>query len=79
MISYGTGCFTLFNTGFQPVTSKNGLLTTVAFQLGKDAPALYALEGSVAIAGAAIKWLKDQMGLISSPEEISKTGVTVHD
>lgn len=52
--TYGTGCFLLYNTGTMPVNSVHGLLTTVAFQLGKNAPPIYALEGSVAIAGAAL-------------------------
>lgn len=52
--TYGTGCFLLYNTGTQNVTSDHGLLTTVAYQFGPDAPPHYALEGSVAIAGAAI-------------------------
>lgn len=52
--TYGTGCFLLYNTGEENVLSTHGLLTTVAYQFGSDAPPIYALEGSVAIAGAAI-------------------------
>lgn len=53
--TYGTGCFLLYNTGTASFLSSHGLLTTVGYQLGKDVPAVYALEGSVAIAGAAIR------------------------
>uniref|UniRef100_A0A672IW45 Probable glycerol kinase n=1 Tax=Salarias fasciatus TaxID=181472 RepID=A0A672IW45_SALFA len=68
--TYGTGCFLLRNTGTKPVMSDHGLLTTVAYKLGKDAPACYALEGSVAIAGAMVQWLKDNMGIVKSSSEI---------
>uniref|UniRef100_A0A3Q3RYH1 glycerol kinase n=1 Tax=Mastacembelus armatus TaxID=205130 RepID=A0A3Q3RYH1_9TELE len=70
--TYGTGCFLLRNTGTKPVMSDHGLLTTVAYKLGKDEPACYALEGSVAIAGAVVRWLKDNMGIVQSSEEIEK-------
>ncbi len=70
--TYGTGCFMLFNTGNEPVFSSNGLLTTVGYKLGPNAKATYALEGSVAIAGAAVKWLRDNMGIIKESSEISK-------
>ena len=60
--TYGTGCFLLVNTGDKPVLSKNGLLTTVAWQIGKDVT--YALEGSVFIGGAVVQWLRDEMKLI---------------
>lgn len=53
--TYGTGCFLLYNTGSEAVLSKHGLLTTVAYQFGPDSPPVYALEGSVAIAGAAVR------------------------
>ncbi len=62
--TYGTGNFALLNTGTEIVRSKNGLLTTVCFKLG-DAPAHYALEGSVAVTGSAIQWLRDQLGIIT--------------
>ncbi|XP_007518565.1 glycerol kinase 2 [Erinaceus europaeus] len=68
--TYGTGCFLLCNTGRKCIFSEHGLLTTVAYKLGKDKPACYALEGSVAIAGAAARWLRDNLGIIDSPQEI---------
>lgn len=74
--TFGTGCFLLYNAGSVPVSSSHGLLSTVAYQFGKDANPVYALEGSVAIAGAAIGWLKNNMSLIDSSgeaEEIAKT------
>ncbi|KAI9016978.1 glycerol kinase 2 [Gaertneriomyces semiglobifer] len=77
--TYGTGCFMLFNTGDKPVISSHGLLTTVGYKLGKDAPAIYALEGSVAIAGAAVKWLRDNMKLIQSASEINDLAAKVPD
>src|SRR5262249_57236861 len=58
--TYGTGCFLLMNTGPEPVASKHGLLTTVGYKLGQE-PACYALEGSVAIAGALVQWLRDNL------------------
>ncbi|CAB1329154.1 unnamed protein product [Coregonus sp. 'balchen'] len=70
--TYGTGCFLLRNTGVTPVMSDHGLLTTLAYKLGKDSPACYALEGSVAIAGAVVRWLKDNLGIIQSSAEIEK-------
>uniref|UniRef100_A0A3Q1BF90 glycerol kinase n=1 Tax=Amphiprion ocellaris TaxID=80972 RepID=A0A3Q1BF90_AMPOC len=57
---------------YQPVMSEHGLLTTVAYKMGKDEPACYALEGSVAIAGAVVRWLKDNMGIVQSSSEIEK-------
>ncbi|XP_028766399.1 glycerol kinase [Neltuma alba] len=68
--TYGTGAFILLNTGEEIVTSTHGLLTTLAFKLGPNAPANYALEGSIAIAGAAVQWLRDSLGIISSAKEI---------
>lgn len=65
--TYGTGCFLLMNTGTQPVFSKNGLVTTVAW--GLDGKVTYALEGSIFVAGAAIQWLRDEMRLIDSAED----------
>ena len=76
--TYGTGCFLLMNTGEQAVPSRYGLLTTVACKLG-DAPAHYALEGSVAIAGALVQWLRDNLGLIQSSAEIEPLARTVKD
>ncbi|GAB1603288.1 glycerol kinase-like isoform X1 [Argonauta hians] len=68
--TYGTGCFLLYNTGSQPIQSKHGLLTTVAYQLGKKKPVTYALEGAIAIAGACVQWLRDNLGMIKDPAEI---------
>ncbi|KAL1517675.1 hypothetical protein ABEB36_001410 [Hypothenemus hampei] len=62
--TYGTGCFLLYNTGTIKVSSAHGLITTVAYQLGPKSQPIYALEGSVAIAGAALNWLKDNMNLL---------------
>ena len=67
--TYGTGNFLLVNTGERPVASKNGLLTTVAYRLG-DAPAAYALEGSIAVTGALVQWLRDNLGVIGKASEI---------
>ncbi|KAL1809732.1 hypothetical protein ACET3Z_026722 [Daucus carota] len=70
--TYGTGAFILLNTGDQMINSTHGLLSTVAFKLGPNAPTNYALEGSIAIAGAAVQWLRDGLGLIGSASEIEK-------
>ncbi|XP_057582911.1 glycerol kinase 2 [Hippopotamus amphibius kiboko] len=70
--TYGTGCFLLCNTGHKCVFSEHGLLTTVAYKLGKDKPVCYALEGSVAIAGGVIRWLRDNLGIIKTAEESEK-------
>ncbi len=67
--TYGTGCFLLLNTGEEMVASRSGLLTTVGYQIGENAP-VYALEGSVAIAGALVQWLRDNLQLISSAPEV---------
>ncbi|XP_072302977.1 glycerol kinase 3 isoform X1 [Eucyclogobius newberryi] len=75
--TYGTGCFLLRNTGSKPVMSDHGLLTTVAYKLGRDKPACYALEGSVAIAGAVVRWLQDNLGIIASHEELEKLAAAV--
>ncbi|XP_020792218.1 glycerol kinase isoform X1 [Boleophthalmus pectinirostris] len=75
--TYGTGCFLLRNTGSKPVMSDHGLLTTVAYKLGRDKPACYALEGSVAIAGAVVRWLQDNLGIIASHEELEKLAASV--
>jgi len=76
--TYGTGNFALLNTGTQIVRSKNGLLTTVCFKLG-DEPAHYALEGSVAVTGSAIQWLRDQLGIISNAAETEGLAASVPD
>ena len=76
--TYGTGCFLLMNTGERPVQSKHGLLTTVAYKLGRQ-PARYALEGSVAIAGALVQWLRDNLGLIRTSAEVEELAQSVED
>jgi glycerol kinase len=76
--TYGTGCFLLMNSGTSPVLSKYGLLTTVGFKFG-DKPAQYALEGSVAITGALVQWVRDNLGLISKSSEIESLARTVKD
>ncbi|XP_039280634.1 glycerol kinase [Nilaparvata lugens] len=67
--TYGTGCFLLYNTGTLIVQSTHGLLTTVGYQLGKKAPVIYALEGSIAIAGVAMRWLRDNLHLLKRVED----------
>ena len=67
--TYGTGCFLLLNTGTEPVQSKSGLLTTVAYQRSGEA-ARYASEGSVAVAGSLVQWMRDKLGMIRSASEI---------
>jgi glycerol kinase len=76
--TYGTGCFLLLNTGERPVASTHGLLTTVAYKFGAKA-ACYALEGSVAIAGALVQWLRDNLGLIETSAEIETLARGVED
>jgi len=76
--TYGTGCFLLMNTGGKPVHSKFGLLTTVAYRLGKQ-PAAYALEGSIAITGALVQWIRDNFGLIDKSSDIESLARTVKD
>jgi glycerol kinase len=76
--TYGTGCFMLLNTGEKPVPSKAGLLTTMGYKIG-DAPAVYALEGSIAITGALIQWLRDNLGLIQSSAEVEALAQSVED
>jgi glycerol kinase len=76
--TYGTGCFLLMNTGPKPVRSNAGLITTVAYQLGSAAPC-YALEGSVAIAGALVQWLRDNLRLITESAQIETLAREVDD
>ncbi len=76
--TYGTGCFLLLNTGENPVASTHGLLTTVAYKLGGQ-PACYALEGSIAITGALVQWIRDNLGLIEKSEDIELLSNTVKD
>jgi glycerol kinase len=76
--TYGTGCFMLLNTGEKPVESKSGLLTTLAYKIGNQ-KAVYALEGSIAITGALVQWLRDNLGLIRHSSEIEALAQTVKD
>jgi glycerol kinase len=76
--TYGTGNFLLLNTGNELVRSKNGLLTTVCYKFGDDA-AVYALEGSIAVTGSAVQWLRDQLGIISGAAEIEPLAASVPD
>ena len=76
--TYGTGCFLLMNTGTCPVQSKNGLLTTLAYKIG-DQPAHYALEGSIAITGALVQWMRDNLKMIETSSDIEKLANTVED
>jgi glycerol kinase len=76
--TYGTGSFLLLNTGTTPVVSERGLLTTVGYQVGTEAP-VYALEGSIAVTGALVQWLRDNLGLISSAGEINELAGQVED
>jgi glycerol kinase len=76
--TYGTGNFLLMNTGTELVRSKNGLLSTVCYQVGTDRP-VYALEGSIAVTGSAVQWLRDQLGIISGAAEIEALAASVQD
>jgi glycerol kinase len=76
--TYGTGCFLLMNTGERLVPSNFGLLTTVAYKFGNE-PARYALEGGVAIAGALVQWLRDNLGMIEKSADIEPLARTVND
>ena len=76
--TYGTGCFMLLHTGDDPVASSNGMLTTVAYQI-EGMQAQYALEGSVAIAGAGVQWLRDNLGLIESAADVEDLAASVED
>jgi glycerol kinase len=76
--TYGTGCFMILNTGTELVQSKNGLLTTVCYKFGKE-DTVYALEGSIAITGALVQWLRDNLKLIDSAPEVEDLAKTVED
>ncbi|SFD39891.1 glycerol kinase GlpK [Streptomyces aidingensis] len=76
--TYGTGTFLLMNTGEQPVSSYHGLLTTVGYRIGGQRP-VYALEGAIAVTGALVQWMRDQMGLISTAAEIETLALSVED
>ena len=75
--TYGTGCFMLMNTGTKPIASKNNLLTTVAWRIGKRTE--YALEGSIFIAGAVVQWLRDGLGIIKASSEVESLAAQVTD
>ncbi|MBA3310950.1 MAG: glycerol kinase GlpK [Nocardioidaceae bacterium] len=76
--TYGTGNFMLLNTGEEQVPSENGLLTTVCYKIG-DRPPIYALEGSIAVTGALVQWMRDNLGIIKDAPEIEKLAQTVDD
>ncbi|WP_353950371.1 glycerol kinase GlpK [Knoellia sp. S7-12] len=76
--TYGTGNFMLLNTGEEKVPSENGLLTTVCYKIGDNAP-IYALEGSIAVTGSLVQWVRDNLGLIGSAPEIEKLAMSVED
>jgi glycerol kinase len=76
--TYGTGCFLLMNVGDTPIASKCGLLTTLAYKLGEQ-PAVYALEGSIAITGALVQWVRDNLGLIDKSSDIETLAMSVTD
>ncbi len=75
--TYGTGCFMLMNVGDKPQISKNRLLATLAWKLGPESPAQFALEGSVFIAGAVVQWLRDGLGIIQSSSEVESLAASV--
>jgi len=76
--TYGTGCFMILNTGEEIVPSKNGLLTTVCYKIGDDKP-IYALEGSIAVTGSLVQWLRDNLKMFSSAPEIEELAASVED
>jgi glycerol kinase len=76
--TYGTGCFMIMNTGEEIVPSKNGLLTTVCYKIGEDKP-IYALEGSIAVTGSLVQWLRDNLKMFSSAPEIEELAASVDD
>ena len=76
--TYGTGCFMLMNTGTTPVLSRNGLLTTVCYQIEGQKP-VYALEGSIAVAGSLVQWLRDNLGLIAESKDVEALARSVKD
>lgn len=76
--TYGTGCFMLMNTGTQPQPSTNGMISTVCYKIG-DQPAVYALEGSIAVTGSLIQWLRDNLNIINSASECDELAETVDD
>jgi len=76
--TYGTGSFLLLNTGTTPVTSEHGLLTTVGYQIGEQPP-VYALEGSIAVTGALVQWLRDNLGIIDTAAQVNELAASVED
>jgi glycerol kinase len=76
--TYGTGCFMLMNTGQTPVPSKAGLLTTLGYKIGTE-KAVYALEGSIAVTGALVQWLRDNLGLIQASKDVETLAASVED
>lgn len=76
--TYGTGCFMLLNTGEEPIPSENGLLTTLGYKIGDQSP-VYCLEGSIAITGALVQWLRDNLGLIEKSSDVEALAQTVED
>ncbi|KAF4434827.1 glycerol kinase [Fusarium austroafricanum] len=77
--TYGTGCFLLYNVGNEPVISKSGLLATVAYDFGKGRKPVYALEGSIAVAGSGVKFLQNNLGIINSSSEVDSVARSVPD
>lgn len=77
--TYGTGCFLLYNVGTEPVISKNGLLATVAYDFGKGRKPVYALEGSIAVAGSGVKFLVNNLGFVEDPSRVSELAESVED
>lgn len=76
--TYGTGCFLLINTGSTPIISQHGLLTTVGYKINNE-KAVYCLEGSIAVAGSLVQWMRDNLGIIKSAQEIEELAKTVDD
>lgn len=77
--TYGTGCFLLYNVGEEPVISKHGLLATIAYHFGADQKPVYALEGSIAVAGSGVKFLINNLGFVSHSHKVSELAATVED
>ncbi|OAD77518.1 hypothetical protein PHYBLDRAFT_164426 [Phycomyces blakesleeanus NRRL 1555(-)] len=77
--TYGTGAFMLLHVGDTPVCSKQGLISTIGYQLGRDGPVGYCLEGSIGVAGSAIEWLKDNMGIIENVKQVDELASQVDD
>ena len=76
--TYGTGCFALMNTGSKPVPSTAGLVTTLGYRIGEERP-VYALEGSIAVTGSLVQWLRDNLGMIRESAEVEELALTVED